>query len=394
MTTSDLLYRKQFPINKFLALSILFSRVRYWILNFFIVLTAVTPYAQTGNNDKDDWYPFEHPAIIKRRITAFTAPARTLNISAEFPGRVLSVHVNTGNTITGKMGDKSPVIVLDSRFATIARDRAKTDLEIAIQQSEQLKIDLSLAKRQLEFHRNEVERIESLAKSGKVRQSDLDETLFNADISALQVDRASMALALAETSVSKGRHNLADAEERLARHTIFAPSGWVVLERSVEPGAIVDPEQTLLRLADLEELAIESRLSEDEIAVLEKMSPILIQFQHHDYPSVAAKIHRIDVDHDPATNKRLVELRIPGESAPVKSGGLEVSLVLLLPDPGGLLQVPKDFLTLRFEQYFVTLKAGKQSTVTPIREQGANVLISRHDLPESAILTRPQKSSQ
>lgn len=394
MTTSYFFYRKQFSLNESLAHPIIFLRICYWILNFVITLPVVAPYVQAGNNDKDDWYPFEHPAIIERRITAFTAPSRTLNISTEFRGRVLSVHVNAGNTITGQLGDKSPVIVLDSRFAIIARDSAKTDLEIAIQQSEQLKIDLSLAKRTFEFHRNEVKRIESLAKSGKVRQSNLDETQFNADSSALQVDRATMALALAETSVSKARHNLADAEERLARHTIFAPADWVVLERSVEPGAMVEPGQILLRLADLDELAIESRLSEDEIAVLEKMNPIPIQFQHHDSPSITAKIHRIDVDHDPVTNKRLVELRIKGESAPVKSGGLEVSIVLLLPDPGGLLQIPKDFLTLRFEQYFVTLKAGKQSTVIPIREQGENVLISRHDLPESAILTRPQKSSR
>ena len=337
------------------------------------------------------WEPQKHPAIIKRHIIGFTTPSRRMDVSSEFNGRVESVFVQEGDTIIGALGSSIVVVQLDQRFARISRDQAKTALEMAVHQEEQLKTELAIVKRQLDYHRNEVKRIESLALSGKVTQSNLDAAVFDADSSALQVERAQTALTLAETTIADARHTLADAEERLKRHSIVAPAGWIVAERSVEPGAIVQAGQRLLYLADVSKLAIKIRLSEFEIIALRKTKDIVLNFPSQKHPSARAELHRIEVDHDPITNKRLVELRIPGESAPAATGGLEVSLTLEIPDPGGLVMVPRDFLTIRFEQYFVTLEDGSESNIIPLREQGEYMLISHQDLPEAAILTRPGK---
>ena len=362
------------------------KRLSVFILSFMVSL------GRADGDDSEYWYPNQNPAMIERKITAFTTPSRTLEVSAEFAGRVESIAVNEGETIQGNSDSRTPVVTLDTRFVAIAKDRAETALKKAITEVEQSKTELALAERQLEFHRHEVKRIESLASSGKIRKSDLDAAKFEADRSALQVERAQSTLALADTAIEDARHQLADVVERLDRHSIDVPSGWVVLERLVEPGTIVNAGQTLLRLADVSELAIELRLSEAEITALKQDEDILLTFRHHNFNPVKAQIYRIDVNHDPVTNKRLVELRIPGESAPAPSGGLEVSLTLTISDPSGLILVPEDFLTLRFEQYFVTFKDGKESSVIPLREQGKYVLISGQELPDSAVLKRPQSS--
>ena len=359
-----------------------------------IIFSLVTSLVAGGEDKQKYWNLQKHPAIVERAIVGFTAPSRKMDVATEFDGRVEAVLLNEGDTVIGEADSRVPVVILDNRFAAIAMERAKTTLRTAVQRKEQLKVDLALAKRQLGYHRNEVERIEALAKSGKVTQTNLDATVFNADSSALQVERVQTAILLADTAITEARHALDDAEERLARHSIDAPTGWIVLQRLVEPGVIVRQGESVLRLADVGELAIQLRLSEVEIAALQATKAIFLSFPRQEHPAATARIHHIEVDHDPITNKRLVELWIPGESAPSPTGGLEVSVTLKIPDPGGLVLVPRDFLTLRFEQYFVTLKDGSESTVIPLREQGNYVFISQSGFPDGAILTRPRESGQ
>ena len=341
-----------------------------------------------ANNQELYWDPSEHPAIVEHEIVAFTEPAHHLNLAAEFSGRVNSVLVEKGSIIAGASGTWAPVVILDSKFATIARNRAQVAKDLAQLQYQQAQNDLALAQRQQEHYLAEVRRIESLASKGKVRKTDLDAAIFDADQSKIGVERAEVSLIFAEQSLKDASYQLDDAEERLARHVIKAPAGWVVTNRGVEPGAFIQRGLSLLNLVDTTELAIKLRLSEEEISAIPAGTGVNVDFVRQEFPSVSARIHHINVDHDPITNKRLVELRIPGTSAPFATGGLEVIIKLFVKDRNGLVFIPHNFLTLRLEQYFIKLKEGREFSVIPLRRQGDFVLISQEQLPDNAVLVR------
>lgn len=334
------------------------------------------------------WVPADHPASFARTITAFTSPSRKLDVASEFPGRVLEVAITEGARVPGERGRLEVVVRLDSRFATIARDRAATALVTAERSEVQSRKRLALAQREQTYRDAEVERIRDLARNGRVRSSDLDAVVFEADRAALEVESREAALALASTAVTAARHDLDEAEERLARHEIRAPAGWIVLERRVEPGAMVLAGEALLVVADVATLSVETRLSEEEVRALPR-DGVDLEFRHGNGVAARARVHRIDVDHNPATLKRLVELRLPGDAAPAETGGLEVTFSLSIPDPAGSLLVHEDFVTHRHEQAFVQLDDGRRLPILPLRRQNDHWLISRDALPADASLIRP-----
>ncbi len=367
-----------------------------WIA--LLLVTFAVPLASEAGataSDSRTWKPHEHPATLVREVTGFTEPSRTVAIAAEFAGRVVEVRAEAGDRLgePDRDGAAPIVVLLDDRFATIARDRAQASLSQARVAREEVDKRLAIAQREEAYQKNEVERIRDLAERGKVRASDLDAAVFQADRAALRVAAEETAAASAEARVETARLDVEGAEERLKRHRIRGRAGWVVLERDVEPGAMVGPATPLLRLADVDTLAVTIRLSEPEIGALRSLGDdVELRFRHHDEAAVRARVHRIGVDHDPITNKRLVELRFEGAQAPSPTGGLEVRLQLEVDDPSGSLVIPREFLRERFEQTFVFLDDGRRLPVLPLRADAAVVLVSPNDLPVDAVLVTPPDS--
>ena len=355
------------------------------LLPFFLFIA--TTVAEIHAEEKF-WFPNKNPAIITRKITAFTSPSRYLDIAPEFSGIVKEIFVQEGEKIRGEKKSKSVVMKLDDQLIELARDRARNRLELTKEEVTQAKLDLEIRERVVSYRQKEVKRIESLADSGKVREADLDLAIFEYDRSQLELKKARIAIRTAEALFQESTIDFADAEERLARHSLYGPSEWILLDRLVEVGAFVQSGKKVLRFADTEKLAIHVRLSEEEVIALQNIGTIEVHFVRYKHFRVEAKIHNIDVDYDPVTNKRLIELRIPGDQAPVKSGGLEVELSIRVADTGGLIFIPPEFVSVRLEQHFVTLDNGNEIAIIPLRREGENIIVSSSNLPENAILQR------
>lgn len=249
---------------------------------------------------------------------------------------------------------------------------------------------LAQVQRNAEYQKNEVGRIRGLTESGKVRKIEYDAIKYEFDLSLLKVEELKQEQNLIEESVGRHERILMEAEEQLKRHTLTAPSGWVVTQKHVEPGSIVSSGQTLLELADLSEYVIDLVLSEEEALALAKMETIWVQFIHHDLPPVLTYIHHINVDFDPKTRKRLVQLRIPGKESPLVSGGLEVSITIAIPEKNNSIMIPQTFITSKLEQKFVTTTEGQSIQIIPLRIQNGYVVTSKKSIPEISVLTIPR----
>ncbi len=335
------------------------------------------------------WFPHDHPAMLQRRVTAFTEPARTMAIAAEFNGRVVKVLGQEGEIIPGKYGSLTPIIALDDRLARIARDNAQVQLTVAENEKKQAEIRLELARLEAEFQHREVRRIQDLATTGKVRQSDLDAIHHTAAIAELKLQEAQSEVLRLDAETSNFQLFVDARAEEMARHNLMAPAGWTIEAVLVEPGEVIPNHRDLMRVVDLTELAIIMQLNESEIAAIQKQIPITVVFIHRPDLVAAATIHHLSEEYDRATNKRQVELRLTNPSGARLTGGMEVEINLNMPDPSGSVIVPTRFVAVKYEQYVVYLEGNKELIVRPLRFAGDAVVVSADTFPHSAQLVLP-----
>lgn len=327
----------------------------------------------------DIWAPHEHPATVIRKITGFTEPARTLTVSSEFDGRIADVLYDAGETIPGEYNQAVPLARLDDTFARLAWRRATAATDTATQQQHETEARLDLAQRERAYRKREVDRIEALAADGKIAATERDAAEFASDTAVLQVKLVQTAVELAAAKAAEADVAVAEAEERLRRHTLSGPGGWHVVERVVEPGTNVQPGTPALRLADTRELAVILHLSETEVAAL-TAGPVVMSFPHYPSLSRPATIHRVAVEHDLRSNKREVELRIAG--APPITGGIEVSISLEIDASGDAVEIPSAFLGRRLEQYYITSETGESIGVIPLSIQNGAAWVAGTALPK------------
>lgn len=82
-------------------------------------------------------------------------------------------------------------------------------------------------------------------------------------IASASLEQAQAALQQAETAVRQAEASLALLDTQIAKLTVYAPMGGIVLTRNVEPGEFVQPGSTAFALADLGNITITVYIPED-----------------------------------------------------------------------------------------------------------------------------------
>jgi len=159
------------------------------------------------------------------KLTGTLTPARSLGIPAEVAGHVNAVTVRAGDSV-----EEGAVLV-------------QIDIETLENQRDQQRATAEATRAQLSLARAQLERTQSLVDRGTSATSQLESA-------QAQVRQLEANLAAAETQV-------ANAERSIERATITAPFAGVIAERSVDPGAYVNPGAALLTLVDIDTLTLE-----------------------------------------------------------------------------------------------------------------------------------------
>jgi len=94
-------------------------------------------------------------------------------------------------------------------------------------------------------------------------QADRDRAVsLSGTVSAVALADAERDLALAKVEVARLQAALEQAQLALPDYRIAAPISGLVLDRSVEPGDLVDPSDILMRLANIDNLHVEVQIDE------------------------------------------------------------------------------------------------------------------------------------
>jgi multidrug resistance efflux pump len=211
--------------------------------------------------------------------------ARIVSASSRLPGRVVTVPINEGDTVT-----KGQVLVeLSQSQMLIRRNQARAEVdrvrarlaelrngarkeEIEVSRSETRRHEVELARR-----RDLLRRMEALAPVQAISDQELEQQRAEVELAGvdLEVSRKKLALMLAGTrseAIAQAQADLAlagarlgDVEADLKDLVIFSPIDGVVARRMVDPGEFVEEGQGLMQIVETGRTWVVANLEEGEI---------------------------------------------------------------------------------------------------------------------------------
>lgn len=248
-----------------------------------------------------------------------------MEIISEVSGRCLEVNA-----------DKGEPIPEDGSFALIDDTFMLLELE-----TNQLTIEQ--AARQLQFDGQEVKRYTRLVAKNSSSQIQLDELYLRRDQSISKLN-----LLKTERKRLKERHS---------RHVIKAPAGWLVMENKAEIGEWIGAGQVLAQIGDFDHLVLHVALTPEELLSLKQVHnkiPLIIPASgKHGF----GKLSNISPDFNPVTRKIMAEIKVDKDALPpefVKQGGIRIHISLTIADPMDSFLVPKEAITERYEEHWLT----------------------------------------
>jgi len=274
------------------------------------------------------------PSLVTRLLTGFTRARTVMDIASEVEGRCL--------TVTAEVGEAVPLsgefVRIDPTFSRLALKTAR--LAVARQQAT------------LAHDRRQVERYTQLVRSRASAQIRLEELELKAEQDRLHLE---------ELKVEEER-----LAERLARHTVRAPAGWLVIGREVEPGEWVTPGHPLARVGDYSRLLVPLLLDEKELSALQSRKTFALRLPGLGI-SGQGRVLRVKPGFDPASRKTGVDVLLTRETLerlPVRRSGLRVEIPVQVPDPMEAVLVPAAAVRQRYDASWLTLEDGGQVQVT------------------------------
>lgn len=195
---------------------------------------------------------------------------------------------------------------------------------------EELKSAVGRERAQLKFLRQEVKRLNRLAKQNNTAQTRLEQT---------QADRE-----VAYNDLQIARVRLRHAKEEKSRHVIRAPFPGVVAERYMRPGERASAGDEIVRLIDPATLEVQARAtlaSFNFVAAGETLSIIAEQIASEPIKGIVRAIVPMGDD-----RSRLMDLRL-SFSEKIWRVGQQVRVGLPTAIPREVLAVPRDALVLR-----------------------------------------------
>jgi len=269
-------------------------------------------------------------------LSGYTHSKTAITVSSEVSGKVLRTHYDVGQTI-----GKKPFYEIDTTFIDF-------EIQSTLQSIERIKTSFNKSETNVAYLTKEFVRMDTLHKSDRIAEIERDAAESKLTQARLESDTIALEKASFETTLQELR-------ERKHRHTIYAPKGWIVLEKIAEKGEIVSSGTSLSRVGDYRELVIPLYVASEELAAIRKL-PQVFPAQLESQP-VKAAIHQVNPEFNEKTRKLNIELLLKDYQGE-KRGGLVFNLPLEI-DAQGVL-VPREAVVNRYENPRVTVKTSQE----------------------------------
>lgn len=178
--------------------------------------------------------------------------------------------------------------------ATARAGQAETRIDGSRARIEQAQADIAGAAARVQQATAEVE-----AQRATVRQA---EAAANA---------ARQRVAQAESGIRQARASLGTATTAESYTAVYSQLDGVVLQRVVSPGTLVNPGQSLLRVAQISPIRLQANVAETDLARIRVGAPVRVGGAGDNQPSMTARVTSIAPAVDPAARTGIVEAVVP-----------------------------------------------------------------------------------
>lgn len=333
-----------------------------WCFRLFHIVSIVLFFIFAFSTVQLHGAEYVHPDSYRRTVllTGFTYPRKVVKVSTEVSGKCTRVSADVGDAV--------PVSGI---FATVDETFVSLDIEANKLQQERVR-------RQLATEKKTLKRYTTLRRENSATEATLDEVQLSADLHELTLKDLS--------------NQLQKLNEKLQRHKVSAPPGWLVIERMVEPGEFVQTGQSVARVGDFSQLIVTFSLGFEELQVLQAAQEHSL-FLPEPGLTVEAAVFSVSPSFLETTKKIEVKLILAGHSTKAEEslrGGMRAELRLQLPGDSQAFTLPLTSIINRYDAHWVMRSDGKRLRVIFLGTDvdGATGIVSSPDLTADDSLYR------
>lgn len=200
--------------------------------------------------------------------------------------------------VAGEGGQIERVLVEPGQTVGAGQVLATINRSVQSQTAAQLAAQIEVARADLQLAQNNLQRAESLVGRGFISRADLDQKRATRDAAAARVR-----VAVAQLGATRAQ---------IGRLDIRAPTGGLVLTRSVEAGQVVGAGSgALFRIAANGEMELLARLPQADLARLNVGVPVDVVPAGSNSPPVRGVVWQISPIIDPQSRQGIARIRVP-----------------------------------------------------------------------------------
>lgn len=194
--------------------------------------------------------------------------ATTVTISAETPGKILTMPVSEGDTI--ELGQR--IAVVDTAILTLQKKQLLSQRMAAESGSPDIAAQAEALRTQIAHQQHECERFERLLADGAATQKQVDDAQAQLNTLRGQLTALLSTLGKNRSSISDNavaiQYHTEQIEEQVRKSTITAPLTGTILEKYAEPGEYATPGRPLCKVADLGGIYLRAYFTVSQLADL------------------------------------------------------------------------------------------------------------------------------